>query len=248
MKTKKLFYAILTSALLMSSLSSFCQYFSAGARVGVDFGSLSNFSKVKSDAEDGGDKVARNAHMGFQGGFFGSYNFNKILGVQAEIIFDRKGEKLTYTGTDHGDIYTGTMITSVTYMTIPILFKGGYDFGRFQVYGIFGPYIGIGLAGKLKYTENGTSIERSMKFTKYNDATAADDDSPMEHANRLDAGLTIGVQPGFKLGPGILILDLRYNFGLIDVQNYTPHADNYYARDTRSFGLSLGYVIPFGKK
>jgi len=247
MKTKKLFYAILTSALLMSSLSSFCQYFSAGARVGMDFGSLSNFSKVKSDAEDVGEKVARNAHVGFQGGFFGCYNFNKILGVQAEFIFDRKGEKLTYTGTDHGDIITGTMNTSVTYMTIPILFKGGYDFGRFQVYGIFGPYIGIGLAGKLKYTENGTSVERSMKFTKY-DATSSVDDGPYEHANRFDAGLTIGVQPGFKLGPGIIIMDLRYNFGFIDVQNYSPKPDNYYVRCTRSFGLSFGYVIPFGKK
>jgi len=239
MKTNKFFYAIFTAMLLMSSISSFCQYFSAGARVGMDFGSLSNFSKINLLDLNNEPGVKRNVHAGFQGGFMATYSFNKIIGLQGELILDRKGVKVT-------DTYSGFSVVneiSISYLTIPILIKIGTEIGKFKIYGILGPYIGIGLGGKATFGTINTQVsEMDVKFSQ-----EPKDGDNYEHLKRLDVGLAIGVEPEFKLGPGDILLDLRYNFGFLDINNPYQKGDNYYSNANRSFGVSLGYMIPFGK-
>ncbi|MCX6248510.1 MAG: porin family protein [Bacteroidetes bacterium] len=247
MKTKDLIFAILASTLLMISLDTFSQGWSVGARFGGDFASLSNFSKEKSSMDQiyPNTDYTRKIHPGFQGGFFGAYLFNKFIGIQAEMIFDSKGETVTYNRKNaEGETGKITNNGTINYFTIPILFKGCAAIGKFfSIYGILGPYVGIGLGGRGKITGNGEDKTRSVVFTS---ETGTDDNV---HAQRIDVGLTIGVEPGFKAGPGIILLDLRYNYGFTDVQNPGDHkGDNYYPRCNRSFGISAGYVYAFGKK
>jgi hypothetical protein len=243
MKRQILINAILVSLFLVGTVLAFSQKFSAGARLGVDFGYLSNFSKLKSNAEESDGTVKRNMHAGFQGGFVAAYSFNKILGLQGELIVDRKGEKLTYTFKDaHGD-YDVKENFSVTYLTIPILFKAGAEIGKFKIHGILGPYVGIGVAGKAEMSGEGRTESFTIKFNQQ-----PEDGDDYFHAKRLDVGLTIGVEPAFKVGPGDIFLDLRYNYGFLDIQNPpSTKPEGYYARNNHSFGISAGYLITFGK-
>jgi hypothetical protein len=253
MKRQILINAILVSLFLVGTVSAFSQKFSAGARVGVDFGYLSNFPKLKSHVEESaGSAVKRSIHTGFQGGLVAAYSFNKFIGLQGELIFDRKGEKLAYTYTYPGGTksshtnYDYKVNYSITYLTIPILIKAGTEIGKFKIHGLLGPYVGFGLAGKGVYTGDINNTYTS-KFQKSPENPKTEEEYLTPYLKRLDVGLTIGVEPAFKVGPGDIFLDLRYNYGLLDIQNPYKELEGYFARDTRSFGISVGYLITFGK-
>ncbi|MCX6243230.1 MAG: porin family protein [Bacteroidetes bacterium] len=243
MKKQVLISTILLAVFLLGADSAFSQKFSIGAKLGMDVGFYSNFSKIKSDVEDATEDVTvkHPGHLGFQGGFVAILDFNKIVGLQMEMLFDRKGEKYKYTG-------AGTTVTEnvgVTYLTIPILFRAGGSIGdKFKIHGIIGPYFGIGLGGKMKITGGGEEYEFAAKFEKEPEDGGGD----YYYMQRFDVGLTFGVTPAFTLGPGDLFLDLRYNFGFMDTQNWYEKGDNYYALNNRSIGFTVGYVYTFGKK
>ncbi|MCX6244162.1 MAG: porin family protein [Bacteroidetes bacterium] len=245
MKKQILLNAILLTVFLWGTVSSFSQNFSVGDVLGMDFSSYSNFSKVKSEAEAAGATVKRNPHVGFRLGIMGAYSFNKYIGLQTEIVFDREGEKYTVTSPTPDGEFKGVYTIGVTYLTIPILFKAGSEIGDFKIYGLLGPYISVGLAGRDKGTSNmenlNPSFSRSVSFEQ--EPQNGDD---QKHLKRLDVGLTIGVEPSYKVGPGDIYLDLRYSFGFLDVQNPYEKGENYYARYNRCFGFSVGYIYTFG--
>ena len=251
MKRQILINAILVSLFLVGTVSTFSQKFSLGARAGVDFGYLSNFSKLKSQAEESHGTVKQNMHTGFQGGIVAAYSFNKVLGLQGELIFDRKGEKLDYSYTYTGATKSAGMTTSfkenntITYLTIPILLKVGTEIGKFKIHGLLGPYIGIGIGGKVKFSGTGDIKDIDVKFEKAPENPTSD--QQYEYLKRLDVGVTIGVEPAFTLGPGYIFLDVRYNYGLLDIQNPYKKPDGYFTRCNHTFGISAGYMITFGK-
>lgn len=243
MKKQILLKASVVCLFLFGAISAYSQ-FSVGARLGLDLGSYSNYSKLKSDLENGGgSSVTRVPHVGFQGGFTGSYFFNKFIGLQAELIVDSKGEKVKDDQLNQlGENVSVVSTIGVTYFTIPILLKGGAQFGKFKIYGLLGPYFAFGLGGKATTTGDGNTETANIVFTK---ETETGDDNV--HYKRADVGLTIGAEPAYKLGPGDIFLDLRYNIGFIDVQNPYSKGDDYYTMDNRSFGISAGYIYKFGK-
>ena len=254
MKKHILLSALLVSIFLMGTVTTFSQKFSVGARLGLDFATYSNFSKEKSDLSDLGLTAKRNTHAGFVGGVMAYYDFNKFLGLQGELLVDRKGGKMTVTGTettfdDYGDPISVSVsevsTVGITYLTIPILLRGGTEFGRFKIHGLLGPYFAIGLGGKAKITEDGTTTTYKVVFKKEPENPSADDKN--DYHKIADVGLTIGAEPAFKLGPGDIIVDLRYNLGFIDTKNPFKKGDKYHPWCNRSFSLTFGYVITLGK-
>lgn len=230
MKKQKLINAILFSALLIGSIPGFSQGFSVGVRLGGDLGYYSNFSDLKSEYEVDENSLSRSPHTGFQGGFVVGYSFNNHFGIQGELIFERKGARYSYEDNDFATVETKY---GITYLTIPILIKAGTEFGKFKVHGIIGPYFGMGLGGKA--TTMG--IEVPVQFKK---EPQLEDGVFMK---RFDFGFTIGIIPAYKLGPGDVSLDLRYNLGFLDTRNPYNEGDGYYSQCNRSIGISVGYTM-----
>jgi hypothetical protein len=152
----------------------------------------------------------------------------------------------------------------LNYFTMPILFKAGYAGEVFRIYGLVGPYVGIALSGKEKVYQD--KIEQDSYTVEFGEGETSDAETTTGgfkgyKANRLDVGVTIGLEPCVKLGPGEIFLDLRYSLGFIDIdhptdsqkQDYNDWAsDNdelaYYKRCQRAFGLSFGYIFRLGGK
>jgi hypothetical protein len=264
MKTRNLRYVILASLLVMSSMQLFSQGFGLGMRFGLTASKYSNWSKLLSDEYvDASD--LNPSKMGLQASFVLNPMFSKIAGMEIEINFEQKGSTEKSTITSSGKKVDTKYTMTYNYVTVPILFKGGYAFGMFSVYGVIGPYVGFALSGKDKYYENDNQKEEYT--VEFGQGETSDDNGTTGgprggvKANRLDVGLTFGVQPGVRLGPGDLILDFRYNWGFLGVDNPTAGQKSdyndyaaandklpYYSLCNRNFGISVGYIFRFGGK
>lgn len=233
------------------SLSSFAQgYFSLGARVGTDFSNLTNFSSIKSSLEDlKATDIKHPTKVGFMGGFVAAYNFTKRAALQMELLIEQKGERYTFTTSQlplkstASTTYNNSLNLTLTYLTIPILFKGSAKFrhGESPV-GFFaevGPFIGIGISAKEKYEIYGKSGSETIKFGK-------PEDEYDTKLSRVDFGFIASFGPTFRLGPGDLILDFRWAFGILDVNNPYSKGDNYEKRCNNSYCVNIGYLFNLG--
>ncbi|MCX6306198.1 MAG: porin family protein [Bacteroidetes bacterium] len=263
MKTKHLLCAILVSLLVISSFESFSQGFGLGMRFGMTASKYSNWSKLVSD-DFVNASVLNPPKIGLQVSFVLNPMFSKMFGMEIEFNFEQKGSKMTNSSDISGKTIEYKSTATYNYFTMPILFKGGYKFGMFSVYGIIGPYVGVALGANEKYYENTT--QKKEYTVEFGQGETSDDNGKTGgprgayKAMRLDAGLTFGVQPGVRLGPGDLVLDFRYNWGFIGVDNptagqktdYNDYASNndllpYYPLCNRNFGFSVGYIFRFGE-
>ncbi|MBC8205010.1 MAG: PEGA domain-containing protein, partial [FCB group bacterium] len=125
--------------------------------------------------------------MGFCGGFFITYSFNKWFEIQPEILYTQKGEK-------YKDDYEEST-EEFDYIEIPILTK--FNFGIIKP--IIGPAIAVNTRAKYKFEYYWTGQSGEVDETS--------------HINSPDIGLILGAELSF----GKFIFDARYNMGLIYV-------------------------------
>ncbi len=69
-----------------------------------------------------------------------------------------------------------------------------------------------------------------------------------DQTNRLDIALQFGGGVGIEAGPGALLLDARYGFGLTDLSDFNTSSDSFNKSKNNVFQFTLGYAIPFGGK
>jgi hypothetical protein len=172
----------------------YSQKFRAGGKIGMGISSLSNWEYRSSGSEN----KTRPPLVGFLVNLTGKYQFNDLLGLQAELQYIQKGEGLKIPGSVEGD-YKGK--TRISYLTIPVLINVSHAFDKILVYGVLGPYFAIGLSGK------------SISLEPY----AGENDLVFQEGElrRFDMGLSIGAGAGYRLGPGDVFLDLRYDLGFM---------------------------------
>jgi hypothetical protein len=265
MKNKKTIAVILIAWLLLPGIAAFSQGLGLGMRFGMTTSKFSNWSKLQTD--DLVDASTLNpAKVGLQASFVLNPMFSKYFGMGFEFNFEQKGFKIKDSYEQSGKTIRTESVATYNYFTLPITFKGGYAYKIFSIYASVGPYVGVALGGKEKYYEN-DNLEKTYTVA-YGEGEIDEDDEfsiggPRSYfkANRLDVGLTLAFQPGVRLGPGDLVLDIRYNWGFLDINNPTSAqkteyneyaADNdllpYYSLCNRSFGLSVGYIFRLGGK
>lgn len=124
-------------------------------------------------------------------------------------------------------IQQGTRATAgnfdVNYVQLPLLVKVNFGEENLPIYVNAGPSFG--------YLLNDPVNLGTMTFT---------------NPNKLDIGLQFGGGVGFGLGPGSLMLDARYGFGLTDIRNESGVADSMNKSKNNVFQFTLGYAIPLG--
>jgi len=167
------------------------------------------------------------ANIGYTFGAVGYKQINANIGIGVELQYIQKGyyHKVCNTITDK---------LKAQYLEIPVMFD--YTFiipgmKNFKVHGNAGIYAAYWLCGKYK-TEG---------FEK--DDSSEDFDFDNSNAKRFDFGPNIGARLEYILKNSSLSLDLRYEMGIMDLQNRLN--DNTY-NNNRAFIIGVSFMKPLG--
>jgi hypothetical protein len=153
----------------------------------------------------------------FEGAFHISYHPWRYLGFQSDLVFAL--DNVTFQNYDpRSNLYLEKDTYRSMSLMIPLMVKGIFRVHRFVISPLAGVYL---------------LVPFSMKAN--NERTAFSTKPPL--------GITVGVDIGMHLGPGLLFLDIRYSGDLGDtVSDGTP----VYKRNM--VGFSVGYKFGLRKK
>jgi hypothetical protein len=191
-----------------------------GPKIGV------NFATLRAIKIEGAAKDAINDNLGYKTGMqFGvalHKGINETVGFQTELLFSQLGAELTIPGTaaSTGVEAIPEQVVKIknSYLQLPVMVKFAFGDEDFNFFLNAGPYLGF-------WTAQEYDDEEPEDFT--------------DQQNRWDVGLNGGAGIGFDAGPGQLILEGRYGFGLLSLQNDNNEADI----TNRAISVSLGYLF-----
>lgn len=207
--------SLLLSILIFSGTIASAQIYFVGIKAGP---TLSNY-KTKTPW-----KEAQN--LGYTFGFVGYKQINANIGIGAELQYIQKGyyHKVCNTITDK---------LKAQYLEVPVMLD--YTFiipglQNFKLHGNVGVYMAYWLSGKYITEGFDTGGDEDFNFS--------DSD-----AKRFDFGPNIGARLEYFLKNGSISLDLRYELGIIDLQNKLNDNTN---NNNRAFIIGVSYMVPLG--
>jgi hypothetical protein len=166
------------------------------------------------------------------------------LGVNAEIpvgtdFYFQPGLLFTTKGAKNEQVVFGQNVIStvnLSYLELPLnlIYKPALGAGHLLLG--FGPYVALGVGGKVKYEEDGSNQQQDVKFKNNVKASDAID---VVYFKPLDAGanLLAGYEFHNKLS-----FQLNTQLGLTKINpEYEGAADDKSSFKNTGFGLSLGY-------
>ncbi|MBT8220056.1 MAG: PorT family protein [Bacteroidia bacterium] len=118
---------------------------------------------------------------------------------------------------------------NLIYLDIPLTVRASFDIRGAKIYSVFGPYVGMGLSGKIK-TESSYMGETEKDQEDINWGNNEDDGD----LKRLDFGLTIGT--GVEINA--IQIGISYSLGLANISNF---ADDGTKISNRVLAISAGY-------
>ena len=186
-----------------------------GFRLGV---SLSKASTELTDFAVDGSWLTKFAGGGFVR--FGTGN----IGVQPELMYVSKGIKFETTG--------GDVDLQMDYVEVPLLLHLGLGAGVVTPYVVAGPAFAFEASCTIGVSDDSASAEVDCD---------ASDEGPVER-KKFDVGAMFGGGLAFPAGPGSLLVDGRYNIGLINIVD--DDSDDSFKH--RTFSFTAGYQIPLG--
>ncbi len=147
-----------------------------------------------------------------------NFTYTKPVSFQMEVNYSRKGAKLI---TDDKLTYG--------YLEVPLLLKVAGGKEKLKVFGLLGPYIAAPL--KEEYISGDNKTTASATENSVVDGNAV--------VEKIDVGFHLGGGVTYKLGPGRVLLEIRYcqGFG----ENFIDDSFN-----TSVFQVNTGYLFTFG--
>jgi hypothetical protein len=184
-----------------------------------------SFSTLSSDEDEGQKKLTK-----FTGGGFIRFDMGRF-GLQPELMYVTKGTK--FSDTEQGIAFEAEM--KLDYIEIPVLFVLPFGTGA----GI-APHV---YAGPAFAFEVGCSLAVSGGgFNASVDCDDGDDLEFMGERRKFDVGAMVGGGISVPMGPGAVLLEGRYNFGLMNLIK-----DSGDTVRNRSGAVLVGYSIPIGR-
>jgi opacity protein-like surface antigen len=182
--------------------------------LGVKLGA--SFANLDVDVDDAGTSRI----TGFAGGGFLRFGSGR-LGLQLELLSVTKGSDFVDPfGDDDAEI-------RLEYVEMPLLIHVPLSLGQ-----AFSPYV---FAGPTLSLESGCSVEFANQSRDCDDAQA-----DVFRRNKTDFGLAAGGGLAFAMGPGSVLVEGRYTWGLSDINN----TDGGPTIRNRAAYLMAGYMIP----
>lgn len=245
------------AALLMGISSvSFAQDVNFGVRAGMNFGSIAGNVKSYNNGARPFNDIDSKVKPGFSLGAIVDISFTDNIALQPGLYYTNKGMKgVNKFKFDSDNESYEKYVYGLHYLEIPVLASYRMDVAKDLNWQInVGPYIGVGLGGKLKtMSEDKTSgkvVTEEEDFPAFGvteDVTDPDDYKAC--LNRFDFGLSFGT--------GVLIKEhyyvgIKYDLGLVNVLNTSEKNSSYYydkdvnGEDGKSIGRLTNFQISFG--
>jgi hypothetical protein len=166
---------------------------------------------------------------GFHLGATAEFPLAEMISFETGLLLSTKGFKISEEETFFGETIKTEMKMNLLYLDVPLTAKATFDLGGAKIYGVFGPYAGLGLTGKIKVeaTFDGETLTEEEDILWGSD----EDESDLK---RLDFGLIMGA--GVEINS--IQIGLTYGLGLA---NISPVTDGGSIINNRVLGLSVGY-------
>jgi hypothetical protein len=182
---------------------------------------------MKDDEDTYSDDFKMNP--GFHIGATAEFPLAGMISFETGLLLSTKGFKIGEEETFFGETIKTEMKMNLLYLDVPLTAKAKFDLGGAKIYGVFGPYAGMGLTGKIKVeaTFDGETVTEEEDIQWGSD----EDESDLK---RLDFGLIMGA--GVEINS--IQIGLTYGLGLA---NISPVTDGGSIINNRVLGLSVGY-------
>jgi hypothetical protein len=220
---KHLFKFLMILFVTGGPLQSFAQ--NIGVRAGLNMSNMVMKDNHRTYSED------LSTNPGIQIGLIADFPIQSIFSFETGVLLSSKGYRESEEFSEMGNTYKFSSSANLMYLEIPLAAKASYDIGGVKVYGNFGPYIGMGIAGKYKwnYSYSGESEKGDENINWGNNPED-------EEFRRLDYGLTMGAGVeiyNFQIG-------LNYGLGLANISSYN---DDGFRTNNRILGITVGYFF-----
>ncbi len=143
--------------------------------------------------------------LGFHVGVVAEFPIMDLLSVEPGLLLDTKGMRYKQEESFMGETYKLTGKTNIFYLDIPINVKVSYGVGPVKVFGLVGPYVGIGLGGKVKAKEEFMGDSETE--------THSIDWGKDEDLKRPDFGMTFGAGAQME----VFELGISYALGMANI-------------------------------
>lgn len=217
--------SMLGAALLVAFVATpAAAQFGPDREIGFKLGA--NFSTL--DGDGVGDADTRTAFTG--GGFF-RLGITNMLSIQPELMYSPKGAEAeeSVNGADF------TTAIELDYIEVPVLVRADVASGA-----MLAPYIYGGPAFAFEASCSITGEGEGIEF----DADCDDSDADAFERKSFDVGAMVGGGLSFPAGPGSLLIEARYNWGLINIAD-TDNDD--FDVKNRAGSVLAGYSISLGR-
>lgn len=174
--------------------------------------------------------------IGFHIGTAIEFPINDQFVIQTGLLFTSRGfkDEQEFAADIAGEISKRELKKSLYYLNMPLNGKIYVDAGSIRVYGLFGPYVGLGLFGKTKRRfEYGGNVDTYQSDVEWGD------DGSQSDFKRLDFGLNFGA------GIEIKSFQIGVNYGL-GLANIAP--DERFVGDNKNRVIQLALGYNFGRK
>lgn len=176
--------------------------------------------------DDSGKYSEYSMKAGFHGGLTFQYDFSDAIALETGVMLESKGWSDKY----ESSMFVFKIKFNPLYIDVPITIKASYALSdNFRMFGVFGPYIGLGVGGKTIVKETPPEhveterIDIKWGNTKFEDSF-----------QRFDAGLTFGAGVEF----GRIQVGVFYDLGLV---NIATNKDDGRIIKNRALKVSMGY-------
>jgi len=198
--------------LFLFALCLVCNLFaSAQTRIGIRGGlQLADMRNRPDDRTNLTDETKM--LFGYQVGVVLDYSFNKVMFFQPGLLLNSKGSKVI---TRNNLLNTTTTIkNNPMYAELPLLFGVRFGLQNFKLFGMAGPYLAYGFAGKNYFKSEGptpASNRESERSIKWGDKTSLSDPRDLRP---FDRGLTVSA--GVEMNN--LQIGVFYSLGFVNIR------------------------------
>jgi hypothetical protein len=182
---------------------------------------------IKNDLDTYSDDFKMNP--GFHIGGTIEFPLSNRLSLGTGLLIDTKG----FIVKEEGQDWYQKEKLNLYYLDIPIVLKVLHDFeSGIKVYGVVGPYFGVGLVGKIKNEHE----YQGQKDSDKEDVEWGNDEYE-DFFKRFDSGLTFGGGVEIKA----ILIGISYDLGLYNISPYS--SANGFKMNNRVLRFSIGYRL-----
>jgi len=192
--------------------------------IGFRLGLSMSKASIEGEIFEGAEDPDRTWLTAFTGGGFIRFGAGQIA-IQPELFYVTKGVKFE----DEANDAEGSL--KLDYIEVPVLLFLGLGSGASTPYVVVGPAFSFEASCSVEAEGGGLSLE-----------TDCDEEGAEDNRKKLDVGAMFGAGLAFPAGPGSIVVDGRFNLGLMNIID--DETDDSFKH--RTFSFTAGYQIPLG--